>query len=149
MREYLLDNHGVFNAGNDLGGATAMNAAFNINLNTFFNRCAQVMAVWRSSGVLSCGVRISIQAATGSRYKPRQCSSEKGCQRAIIPNIKNNCSLTPNNSVRTRLQLVTILVRVRLINGLHPGNPWCSHQGDVISQSIGRRFKSSRAHQLN
>lgn len=30
MREYLLDNHGVFNAGNDLGGATAMGTAVNI-----------------------------------------------------------------------------------------------------------------------
>jgi hypothetical protein len=30
VREYLLDNHGVFNAGNDLGGATAMSACFDI-----------------------------------------------------------------------------------------------------------------------
>ena len=41
VREHLLDNHGIFDAGNDLDGATAMSAAlcraaFGSMLNTFF-----------------------------------------------------------------------------------------------------------------
>jgi len=32
VREYLLDNHGLFNAGNDPGGATAMSAVFIVNV---------------------------------------------------------------------------------------------------------------------
>ena len=59
MAEYLLDDHRVFNAGDDLDGATAFNAGLDIDVasgrlllvNTRLRRCAQVIAACRSTGV--------------------------------------------------------------------------------------------------
>lgn len=47
-----VNNHGVFDIGNDLDGATAMSAAFSINAEYLFQPLSQVMAMWRSPGVL-------------------------------------------------------------------------------------------------
>ena len=59
MRQNPLDNRWVFNASNDLDlPLTALagldGAAYGSMLNTRLSRCIQVIATWRSAGVLFC-----------------------------------------------------------------------------------------------
>jgi hypothetical protein len=53
VNDLLIFDTAFRRIGDDLYGTPTVSAGFNINVNTLFNSCAQVMAVRRSTGVLS------------------------------------------------------------------------------------------------